>query len=141
MGSPMVFQTAPPQPASKARMTCSPVLVGGPEASQKGLGQRMPAKLVARSAMVHHPEGGAFAVGNGVHHFAAAVDAIAAGEVFGIAGASGGAIHGDGSAVHFQVQHGSEAGLAEGGNDHFALGLEFGTGGWLGCSFRGGTWK
>jgi len=25
-------------------------LVGGPEASQKGLGQRMPAKLVVRSA-------------------------------------------------------------------------------------------
>src|ERR1035438_8482921 len=37
MGSPMVFQTAPPQPASKARMTCSPRLAGGPEASQKGL--------------------------------------------------------------------------------------------------------
>ena len=51
MGSPMVFHTAPPQPASKARMTCSPQLVGGPEASQKGLGQRMPAKSVVRSAM------------------------------------------------------------------------------------------
>ena len=51
MGSPMVFQTAPPQPASKARMTWSPQLVGGPEASQKGLGLRMPAKLVERSAM------------------------------------------------------------------------------------------
>src|SRR4051812_13017399 len=47
----MVFQMAPPQPASKARMICSPQLVGGPEASQKGLGQRMPAKLVVRSAM------------------------------------------------------------------------------------------
>ena len=45
MGSPMVFQTAPPQPASKARMTWSPQLVGGPEASQNGLGERMPAKL------------------------------------------------------------------------------------------------
>ena len=44
MGSPMVFHTAPPQPASKARMTCSPQLVGGPEASQKGLGLRMPMK-------------------------------------------------------------------------------------------------
>src|ERR1035437_841097 len=114
MGSPMVFQTAPPQPASKARMICSPELVGGPEASQKGLGQRMPAKLVARSAMVHHPEGSAFAIGHGVHLFAAAVDAIAAGVVFGIAGAAGGAIHRDGSAVHFQGQHRSEAGLAQG---------------------------
>src|ERR1019366_6213260 len=106
MGSPMVFQTAPPQPASKARMTCAPVLVGGPEASQKGLGQRMPAKLVARSAMayhpmIHHPEGGAKAIGHGVHHFAAAVDAIAAGVVFRIAGAARGAIDGDDAIVHF----------------------------------------
>src|SRR5208283_1525374 len=52
MGSPRVFQTAPPQPASKARITWLPQLVGGPEASQKGLGHRMPAKLVERSAIV-----------------------------------------------------------------------------------------
>src|SRR5580698_6035352 len=52
MGSPMVFQTAPPQPLSKARMICSPQLVGGPEANQNGLGLRMPAKLVVRSAML-----------------------------------------------------------------------------------------
>src|SRR5580692_2877693 len=52
MGSPMVFQTAPPQPWSKARMICSPQLVGGPEANQNGLGLRMPAKLVVRSAML-----------------------------------------------------------------------------------------
>src|SRR5450432_3627623 len=108
MGSPMVFHTAPPQPASKARMICSPQLVGGPEASQKGLGQRMPAKLVVRSAMLHrpefhHPEGGAFAVGHGIDHLAAAVDAIAAGVVFRMAGAAGGAIHRNGSAVHFQM--------------------------------------
>src|SRR5258708_39734257 len=52
MGSPSVFQTAPPQPASNARMTCSPQLAGGPDASQKGFGQRMPpAKTVVRSAM------------------------------------------------------------------------------------------
>src|SRR5438132_3215836 len=52
MGSPSVFQTAPPQPASNARMTCSPQLAGGPEASQNGFGQRMPpAKTVVRSAM------------------------------------------------------------------------------------------
>src|SRR3977135_706935 len=53
MGSPRVFHTAPPQPASKARITCSPQLAGGPEASQNGLGQRMPpAKFVVRSAML-----------------------------------------------------------------------------------------
>src|SRR5580698_1250606 len=52
MGSPMVFQTAPPQPASNARMICSPQLVGGPDAKQNGLGLRMPAKLVVRSAML-----------------------------------------------------------------------------------------
>src|SRR5450631_3916674 len=95
MGSPMVFQTAPPHPASKARMTCSPQLVGGPEASQKGLGQRMPAKLVVRSAMIHHPDGGAFAVGDGVHHFASTVNAITSGVVFRIAGAAGGTIDRD----------------------------------------------
>ncbi len=39
IGSPNVFQTAPPQPASNARMTCSPQLVGGPDASQNGLGE------------------------------------------------------------------------------------------------------
>src|SRR5260370_5087234 len=53
MGSPSVFQTAPPQPASNARSTCSPQFAGGPDASQNGFGQRMPpAKTVVRSAMV-----------------------------------------------------------------------------------------
>src|SRR5258706_536475 len=42
---------APPQPASKARMTCSPELVGGALASQNGLGLLMPAKSIERSAM------------------------------------------------------------------------------------------
>src|SRR5258706_478433 len=51
MGSPSVFHTAPPQPMSKARMTCSPELVGGALASQKGLGLLMPAKSIERSAM------------------------------------------------------------------------------------------
>ena len=48
IGSPTVFQTAPPQPASKARATISPVLVGGALASQNGLGLRMPAMSTAR---------------------------------------------------------------------------------------------
>ena len=49
IGSPTVFQTTPPQPASKARATISPVFVMGQEASQKGLGPRMPAMSVNRS--------------------------------------------------------------------------------------------
>src|SRR5580692_9975357 len=55
MGSPMVFQTAPPHPASKARITWPPVLVGGPEASQKGLGERRPQKLTDRSDIDYLP--------------------------------------------------------------------------------------
>src|ERR1039458_4506504 len=50
----MVFHTAPPQPASKALWICAPELVGGAEASQNGLGDLMPAKLVRRSAMFFH---------------------------------------------------------------------------------------
>ena len=48
IGSPIVFQTAPPQPASNARITCPAVFVGGPEASQNGLGDSMPQKLYAQ---------------------------------------------------------------------------------------------
>src|ERR1035441_8026952 len=46
----MVFHTAPPHPASNARITCSPQLVGGALANQNGFGHRMPAKFVVRSA-------------------------------------------------------------------------------------------
>src|SRR5271170_8347904 len=53
MGSPIVFQTAPPQPASNARMTCPAVLLGGPEASQNGFGLVMPANFTVRSAIIH----------------------------------------------------------------------------------------
>ena len=105
MGSPMVFQTAPPQPASKARMICSPQLVGGAEASQKGLRHFIPAKVVAQalgsclaSVKTSHlrsemwgtrfsgevgddGEAGAFAVGDGVYDLTAAVGAVSAGEV------------------------------------------------------------
>ena len=38
MGLAVVFHTAPPHPASKARMTWSAQLAGGPEASQNGFG-------------------------------------------------------------------------------------------------------
>src|SRR3974377_684173 len=52
-GAPIVFQTAPPQPASKARCTCAPELVGGADASQNGFGERMRATLVFRSRVLH----------------------------------------------------------------------------------------
>src|SRR5947207_9650601 len=52
IGSPIVFQTAPPQPWSNALATCPYVLVGGPEARQKGFGLSMPAKFVRRSAIL-----------------------------------------------------------------------------------------
>src|SRR6185503_21093589 len=51
IGSPIVFQTAPPQPSSKAFATWTYVFVGGPEASQNGLGLLIPAKLTLRSAI------------------------------------------------------------------------------------------
>src|ERR1039458_4285195 len=123
MGSPIVFQTAPPQPASKARMTCSPQLAGGPEASQKGLGQRMPAKLVVRSAMLRlrklarHRQGSTLPVGHGVHHFPSAVPAIAAGIILRVAGPPGGPVYRDRAAVQFDsarlVQHRSEEHTSE----------------------------
>src|SRR5215472_2011771 len=56
MGSPIVFHTAPPQPASNARITCSPLLAGGADASQKGFGLLMPAKSMLRSAMLRYLE-------------------------------------------------------------------------------------
>src|ERR1700742_856162 len=101
MGSPMVFQTAPPQPASKARMICSPQLVGGAEASQKGLRHGMPAKVVSRVGLgiaasvrgAEQPGGdgkaGAFAIGDGVNDLAAAVGAVSASEVARIGGLAG----------------------------------------------------
>src|SRR5579862_5705603 len=97
MGSPMVFQTAPPQPASKARFTWSPQLLGGPEASQNGLGDWMPAQRVVRSAMERlqtacNTHRGTLAVGHGIHHLAAAVHAMTAGEVAGIGGLARGRI-------------------------------------------------
>src|SRR5580700_6681187 len=89
MGSPMVFHTAPPQPASNARMICSPQLVGGAEASQNGLGDRMPpANVVERSDRSHLEGSGdgqsrSLSIRDGIHHFAAAVDAVPACKIFG----------------------------------------------------------
>src|SRR6266704_899914 len=87
MGSPIVFHTAPPQPASKARITWPAVLVGGPEASQNGFGDRTPQKLMLRSGIsaplqagflqrLVDPGSGFFAIRDCVHHFLSAIDAI-----------------------------------------------------------------
>src|ERR1700757_2865025 len=85
----MVFQTAPPQPASNARITCSPQLVGGADASQNGFGDTIPAKLTLRSGMrwlqlLSHRDSGALPIGNCVHYLPPTIYAIAAGEVFRI---------------------------------------------------------
>src|ERR1035441_4656513 len=79
----MVFHTAPPHPASKARIICSPQLVGGAEASQKGFGELMPP---AKSRTLISGIGGlrpfehlhcaTFAIRHGINHFASSVDAI-----------------------------------------------------------------
>src|ERR1019366_9750357 len=89
MGSPSVFHTAPPQPASKARITCSPVFAGGADASQNGFGLQMPAMSMLRSAMGplrDQVTGGVAAVGDGVDDLLAPVHAVAAGEDPGVAG-------------------------------------------------------
>src|SRR6056297_597547 len=57
--SPRVFQTTPPQPASKARRTLYSLSVGGAEASQNGFGLLMPTKSVVRSAISAPPGSGA----------------------------------------------------------------------------------
>jgi hypothetical protein len=51
-GSPIVFQTAPPHPCSKALQTWYAELVGGADASQKGFGDLMPPQSMEMSAMV-----------------------------------------------------------------------------------------
>ena len=58
IGSPIVFQTTPPQPASNARATISALLVIGQLASQNGFGLRMPAMSVNRSTPGHGGVGG-----------------------------------------------------------------------------------
>src|ERR1700720_74809 len=89
MGSPMVFHTAPPQPASKARMICSPQLVGGADASQKGFRHGIPQKVVAnvglgmlRSQPRGNADACAFSVGHRIDNFAAPIGAVSTGEEF-----------------------------------------------------------
>src|SRR5580704_13900165 len=89
MGAPIVFQTAPPQPASNARMICSPQFVGGADASQKGLRHWMPQNVVSSvglglGMLSLQPRGNtdacAFSVRNRVYHLAAPVRAISTGK-------------------------------------------------------------
>ena len=95
MGSPIVFHTAPPHPASNARIICSPQLVGGALASQNGFGQLIPANscqsakrvpFIARSSQAAIPHRGPLSIRDSIHHFAAAVDAIAAAQSIRIGG-------------------------------------------------------
>src|SRR5215475_12882626 len=83
----MVFQTAPPHPASNARCTCGPELLGGPDASKNGLGERIPAKSMLSSAMLLQESavnrgGGELAVLDGHHRGSGfrQANAIAAGK-------------------------------------------------------------
>src|ERR1700753_4128674 len=94
MGSPIVFQTAPPQPASKARMTCSPQFVGGADASQKGLRHGMPQKVVFNVRLADmfplQPCSDAdpctLSICNRVHHLAAAVGTVPTGKKLRVGG-------------------------------------------------------
>src|SRR4051812_26022455 len=102
MGSPIVFQTAPPQPSSNAFITWYPVFVGGPDASQNGFGDRTPQKSTLRSGMGSprcidqdpvNAAGGPLTIRHGIDHFSSAVHAIAAGEVLRIPRLHGFRIH------------------------------------------------
>src|ERR1700742_5212596 len=95
IGSPSVFHTAPPQPASNARATCSPLFAGGAEGNQNGFGLLMPAKSMLRSAILftcparEQRARCVAAVGDGVDDFFATVDAVAAREDLRISGLAG----------------------------------------------------
>src|SRR5260370_40922868 len=102
MGTPIVFQTAPPQPASNARMICSPQFVGGADASQNGLRHGIPQKVVSSvglglDMLYLQPRGnanaGAFSVRNRVHDLAATVSAISTGKKFRMGGLARGAVY------------------------------------------------
>src|SRR5208337_1484565 len=104
----MVFHTAPPQPASKARMIISPVLVGGADASQNGFGQlifpakfRTPMSGMSNLRRFQHRSCGALAAGYCIHYLASAVDAIAAGKVARVARLPGFAVSHNPAVAHF----------------------------------------
>src|ERR1700679_871808 len=85
MGSPIVFHTAPPQPASNARIICSPQFVGGADASQNGLMHGMPQNVLSSvglglGILCLQPLGNAaaraFPISNRVNNLSAAVGAV-----------------------------------------------------------------
>src|SRR5260370_42286855 len=95
----MVLHPAPAQPASKARMICSPQLVGGADASQNGLGHWMPQKVVASVGLTMldpQPRGDAdacaFSVGDCVDHLTAAIGTVSAREEFRVRSLAGGPV-------------------------------------------------
>src|SRR5258708_6847195 len=108
----MVFHTAPPQPASKARMICSPLFVGGAEASQKGFNDAIPAKLTARFGVlsgmcslqsIRDRYRSPLALGHRIHYLAAAVRAVACREVPRVIGLACPAIHNHNTAVELEA--------------------------------------
>src|SRR5215475_4604500 len=136
MGSPIVFQTAPPHPASKARITCSPQFVGGAEASQKGFGEKIfPANLTEISGSgfcsgmgflqeLGDGQGGALAIGNGVDNFPAAIYAISTRKVFWIRSLPGRAVHNHATVINLHssatLQKFKQRRLPDCRNDHVA---------------------
>src|SRR5277367_5091267 len=109
----IVFQTAPPQPASNARMICSPQFVGGADASQNGLRHGIPQNVVSSvdlgfGKLSLQPRGnsdaGAFPIRNRVHNLAAAVCAVSARKKLWVGGLACGAIDEDASAFKLHLR-------------------------------------
>jgi hypothetical protein len=108
IGSPIVFQTAPPHPASNARIICSPQLVGGAEASQKGLMQGIPAKVVLSVGTLSlqprsDADSGTFAVGHCIHYFASTIGAVASCKILRVRRLPGDAIDKNVSALKLDL--------------------------------------
>src|SRR5271157_561279 len=92
-------------------MICSPELVGGAEASQKGFGELMPMKTVLRSAMDYLLSdclGCPFAVCHGIHNLAAAVHTVSAGKILRVGRAAGGAVHRHGPLFNRDAPRGAQ---------------------------------
>src|SRR5215831_6153362 len=140
IGSPIVFQTAPPQPASNARITCSPQLVGGAEASQNGFGEKiLPANSTEMSGMaiesdmgllqeLHQGQRCAFSVRDGINHFPATIHAVAARKIFWVRGLPRRAVHNDTPVFHANtaasLQKFGQRRLADGWDHHVAGNLK-----------------
>src|SRR5580693_9062693 len=92
-------------------MICSPQFVGGADASQKGLRQGMPQKVVASVALGSgkfglqprgYADARALSVRDRVYDFASPIGAVAAGENFGVRGLAGRAVNEDAAAFCLQ---------------------------------------